>query len=117
MSKGAVVITGASTGIGRACALRLDREGFDVLAGVRKHEDGEALGTTASDRLRPLIIDVTDSDSIASAAAEVNEITGGQLAGLVNNAGIAVAGPVEGLDLDQLRRQFDVNFFGQVAVT
>jgi NAD(P)-dependent dehydrogenase (short-subunit alcohol dehydrogenase family) len=117
VSRGAVVITGASTGIGRATALRLDRAGFDVLAGVRKREDGEALVAAASDRLRPLTIDVTDSGSIASAAAEVNELTGGQLAGLVNNAGIAVAGPIEALDLDQLRRQFDVNFFGQVAVT
>ncbi len=117
MSKGAVVITGASTGIGRACALRLDRAGFDVFAGVRKPEDGEALVAAASDRLRPLTIDVTDTSSIATAAAEVVQATGGRLAGLVNNAGIAVAGPVEGLDLDQLRRQFDVNFFGQVAVT
>ena len=117
MSRGAVVITGASTGIGRASALRLDRAGFDVFAGVRKREDAEALTTAGSDRLRPLTIDVTDPDSIASAAAEVNELTGGALAGLVNNAGIAVAGPIEALDLDQLRRQFDVNFFGQVAVT
>ena len=117
MTRGAVVITGASTGIGRACALRLDRAGFDVLAGVRRPEDGEALVAAASDRLRPLIIDVVDPESIATAAAEVTEVTGGQLAGLVNNAGIAIAGPVEGLDLDQLRRQFEVNFFGQVAVT
>jgi NAD(P)-dependent dehydrogenase (short-subunit alcohol dehydrogenase family) len=117
VSRGAVVITGASTGIGRACALRLDRGGFDVFAGVRKPEDGEALAAAASERLRPLIIDVTDEASIASAAAEVSEQTNGRLAGLVNNAGIAVAGPIEGLDLEQLRRQFDVNFFGQVAVT
>lgn len=117
MSRGAVVITGASTGIGRACALRLDSAGFEVFAGVRKPEDGEALVADASERLRPLTIDVTDAESIAAAAAEVNEATGGRLAGLVNNAGIAVAGPVEGLDLDQLRRQFEVNFFGQVAVT
>ena len=117
MTRGAVVITGASTGIGRACALRLDRTGFEVFAGVRKAEDGEALVASASERLRPLTIDVADAESIASAAAEVNEVTGGHLAGLVNNAGIAVAGPVEGLKLDQLRRQFEVNFFGQVAVT
>ena len=62
-------------------------------------------------------IDVVDADSIATAAAEVNELTGGNLAGLVNNAGIALAGPVEGLELDLLRRQFEVNVFGQVAVT
>jgi NAD(P)-dependent dehydrogenase (short-subunit alcohol dehydrogenase family) len=117
VSRGAVVITGASTGIGRASALRLDRAGFDVFAGVRKHEDGDALVAEGSDRLRPLIIDVTDADSIASAAAEVNELTGGSLAGLVNNAGIALAGPVEGLALDDLRRQLEVNVVGQVAVT
>jgi NAD(P)-dependent dehydrogenase (short-subunit alcohol dehydrogenase family) len=111
------VITGASTGIGRACALRLDRAGFDVFAGVRKHADGEALMSAASARLRPLTVDVVDEESIATAAAEVNELTGGHLAGLVNNAGIALAGPVEGLQLDDLRRQFDVNLFGQVAVT
>jgi NAD(P)-dependent dehydrogenase (short-subunit alcohol dehydrogenase family) len=116
-ASGAVVITGASTGIGRACALRLDRAGFDVFAGVRKTEDGESIVAQASARLKPLIIDVTDADSIAAAAAQVNEATGGQLAGLVNNAGIAVAGPVEALDIDELRRQFEVNFFGQVAVT
>jgi NAD(P)-dependent dehydrogenase (short-subunit alcohol dehydrogenase family) len=117
MSRGAVVITGASTGIGKASALRLDRAGFDVLAGVRKAEDGEALTAEASDRLRPLIIDVVDPDSIARAAGEVKEATGGKLAGLVNNAGIALAGPIEGLSLDELRRQFEVNVFGQVAVT
>lgn len=117
MSSGAVVITGASTGIGRACALRLDRAGFDVFAGVRKAEDGEALGAAASQRLRPLTIDVIDTESIAAAAAEVNEATGGRLAGLVNNAGIALAGPIEGLQLDELRRQLEVNVVGQVAVT
>jgi NAD(P)-dependent dehydrogenase (short-subunit alcohol dehydrogenase family) len=117
MSRGAVVITGASTGIGRACAVRLDRAGFDVFAGVRKPADGEALVAAASDRLRPLTIDVTDTDSIAKAAAEVSEATVGRLAGLVNNAGIALAGPIEGLQLDELRRQLEVNVVGQVAVT
>lgn len=117
MSRGAVVITGASTGIGRACAVRLDRAGFDVFAGVRKPEDGEALVAAASERLRPLTIDVTDTGSIASAAAQVSEATSGRLAGLVNNAGIALAGPVEGLQLDELRRQLEVNVVGQVAVT
>lgn len=115
--RGAVVITGASTGIGRASALRLDRAGFEVFAGVRKPEDGEALVAAASDRLRPLTIDVVDAKSIARAVVEAKEATGGQLAGLVNNAGIALAGPIEGLSLDELRRQFEVNVFGQVAVT
>ena len=117
MTRGAVVITGASTGIGRACALRLDRAGFEVLAGVRKPEDGEALIASASGRLRPLTIDVADTESITAAATQVENATGGELAGLVNNAGIALAGPVEGLELEELRRQFEVNVFGQVAVT
>ena len=98
-ARGAVVITGASTGIGRACALRLDRAGFDVFAGVRKHADGEALHergvgpAAAADHRRR-----RRGARSPTAAAEVNELTGGHLAGLVNNAGIAVAGPVEGLD-------------------
>jgi len=107
-----VVVTGASTGIGEACALHLDRLGFRVLAGVRKAEDGEALRKRASDRFRPVLLDVTDGDSIARAAREV-----GPVAGLVNNAGIVVAGPLEFLPLDDLRRQLEVNVIGQVAVT
>ncbi len=113
----AVVITGSSTGIGRACAIALDREGFDVFAGVRKPEDGEALRAGASARLEPLIIDVADGASIAAAAERVREATGGRVAGLVNNAGVAVPGPVEAVDLDELRRQLEINVVGQVAVT
>lgn len=107
-----VVVTGASTGIGEACALRLDRLGFRVLAGVRKAEDGEALRAKASDRLRPVLLDVTDGGSIARAARDV-----GRLSGLVNNAGIVVAGPLEFLPPDDLRRQLEVNVVGPVAVT
>ena len=113
-----MVITGTSTGIGRACALRLDAAGFDVFAGVRKPEDGERLRADASERLRPLIVDVTDTDTIAAAAAEVNDAVGSRgVAGLVNNAGLSVAGPLEFLPLDELRRQLEVNLIGQVAVT
>ncbi len=115
--RGAVVITGSSTGIGRACALGLDRSGFEVYAGVRKPEDGEALAAAASERLKPLLVDVTDADAIAAAAERVREATGGRLAGLVNNAGISVAGPVEAVPLDEYRRQLEVNLIGQVAVT
>jgi NAD(P)-dependent dehydrogenase (short-subunit alcohol dehydrogenase family) len=113
----AVVVTGSSTGIGRACALALDRDDFDVLAGVRKPEDGEALRAAASPRLQPLTLDVADPDSIATATAQVADATAGRLSGLVNNAGVVVPGPVEGVDLDELRRQFEVNVIGQVAVT
>lgn len=116
-SRGAVLVTGSSTGIGRACALRLDRVGFAVFAGVRRAEDGEALRGEASERLEPLILDVTDEEAIGGAAARLREAAGGRLAGLVNNAGVAVPGPVEALDLDELRRQLEVNVVGQVAVT
>ena len=113
-----MVITGTSSGIGRATALRLDRAGFDVFAGVRKPEDGERLAAEASDRLRPVIVDVTDDAAIAAAARSVDEAVGeAGVAGLVNNAGLSVAGPLEFLPLDELRRQLEVNLVGQVAVT
>jgi NAD(P)-dependent dehydrogenase (short-subunit alcohol dehydrogenase family) len=113
------VITGASTGIGRACALRLDREGWRVFAGVRRAQDGESLRAEASARLVPLLVDVTDADSVAGAAATVSEAVGqgGGLNGLVNNAGIAVSGPLEFVSLEDWRRQFEVNVIGQIAVT
>ncbi len=112
------MVTGASSGIGRACALTLDRHGFQVFAGVRKERDADALRDAASDRLIPLFIDVTDQTTIAHATAEVNDAVGSAgLSGLVNNAGIGVSGPVEYLPLDDLRYQFDVNVFGQIAVT
>jgi NAD(P)-dependent dehydrogenase (short-subunit alcohol dehydrogenase family) len=113
----AVVVTGASTGIGRACALRFDRDGWTVFAGVRKPEDGESVKAEASERLEPVILDVTDQATIDAAAARVREATGGRLAGLVNNAGITVQGPVEALPLDDYRRQLEVNVIGQIAVT
>jgi NAD(P)-dependent dehydrogenase (short-subunit alcohol dehydrogenase family) len=116
-SRRAVLITGASTGIGRACALGLDGEGWHVFAGVRRAEDGEALRASASDSLTPVIIDVTDSASIASAAAQVAEASPAGLAGLVNNAGIPAGGPMEFLPIDEVRQTMEVNFFGQVAVT
>ena len=115
--RGAVVITGSSTGIGRACALRLDRAGFRVFAGVRRAEDGESLRAAASPRLEPLIVDVVDEAGIAAAAERVGEAAGGRLAGLVNNAGVVVPGAVEAVRLDDFRRQLEVNVVGQVAVT
>ncbi|MDP3936793.1 MAG: SDR family NAD(P)-dependent oxidoreductase [Deltaproteobacteria bacterium] len=116
--RGAVVITGASTGIGRTTAHHLDKLGFRVFAGVRRAQDGEALREGASDRLSPILIDVTNEGSIAAAAKEVTAALGENgLAGLVNNAGIVVSGPLEFTSMDEWRRQFEVNFFGFVAVT
>ena len=117
MSERSVLITGASTGIGRGCALRLDRAGWKVFAGVRKPEDGESVKAEASDRLETVICDVTDQATIDASAAQVREATGGRLDGLVNNAGITVQGPVEALPLDDYRRQLEVNVIGQIAVT
>jgi NAD(P)-dependent dehydrogenase (short-subunit alcohol dehydrogenase family) len=113
-----VVITGASKGIGRATALRLDRAGYRVFAGVRRREDADALQAEASDNLQPLMLDVTDPHQIAAAVEQV-ESTAGQagLTALINNAGIAVAVPLEYIPLDELRHQFEVNVVGQVAVT
>ena len=112
-SSGTVVITGVSTGIGRATALRLARAGFDVLAGVRREEDGADLRAQEG-RIEPVLVDVTDAGQIASLAARVGALP---LAGLVNNAGIAVAGPLEGVPIDLVRRQYEVNVFGLLAVT
>lgn len=116
--RGAVVITGASSGIGAACAQYLDGRGFTVWAGVRRREDGEALARLTSSRLRVVMLDVTDPASIAAAeqvVAQATRDTG--LAGLVNNAGISVAGPLEVLPLDAVRMQFEVNVIGALAVT
>ncbi|NJN99293.1 MAG: SDR family oxidoreductase [Anaerolineales bacterium] len=118
MSIQTAVITGASTGIGAACALYLDRLGWRVFAGVRKPADGDALRQQASDRLTPLLLDVTDSAAIAAAAAAVTAAVGETgLTGLVNNAGIAQGGPLEFLPMADLRRQFEINVIGQIAVT
>jgi NAD(P)-dependent dehydrogenase (short-subunit alcohol dehydrogenase family) len=115
--RGAVVVTGSSSGIGRACALHLDRLGFKVYAGVRKEVDAERLRGEASEHLEPLILDVTDSEQISGAAEHVSQATESHLAGLVNNAGIGVGGPVELISLNDFRHQIEVNLVGQVAVT
>lgn len=114
----AVVVTGASTGIGAACALELDRRGCRVWAGVRTERDDERLRALGSDRLTPVRLDVTDAASIQEAVAAVrSRLDGARLAGLVNNAGIVVTGPLECVPLDRLRLQFEVNVVGTIAVT
>ena len=113
-----VFITGTSTGIGEDAALRLDKHGHRVFAGVRRDEDGAALAARASDRLVPVICDVADEASIESAMKQIDQAVGDEgLQGLVNNAGVARAGPLEHLPLDEWRSQFEVNVFGQIAVT
>jgi NAD(P)-dependent dehydrogenase (short-subunit alcohol dehydrogenase family) len=113
-----VLITGASTGIGAACALHLDQAGFRVFAGVRQERDGAALRVRASSRLQSLQLDVTDQLTIDGARREIEVTVGGAgLDGLVNNAGTAVAGPLEVLPLAALRRQLEINLIGQIAVT
>jgi NAD(P)-dependent dehydrogenase (short-subunit alcohol dehydrogenase family) len=116
---GGVVITGASTGIGEATALRLDEIGFRVFAGVRKPEDGERLRSKASDRLRIVHpFDVTDAEQIAAAKQLVeSELDGEPLTGIVNNAGIGSGGPLEAIDLDDFRQSLEVNTVGALAVS
>ncbi|MEX2159869.1 MAG: SDR family oxidoreductase [Dehalococcoidia bacterium] len=112
-----VLITGASTGIGEACALRLDKAGWRVYAGVRKEADGQRLKQGASDRLTPITLDVTNQQQIDAAVQTVAAAVGeGGLHGLVNNAGISINGPLEFLTPDDIRKQLEVNVVGQVAM-
>jgi len=114
---GTVVITGASTGIGEACALLLDQLGFCVFAGVRQEVDAQKLQQKASLRLTPIFLDVTNADAIAFAVETITNATNGTLAGLVNNAGIAIPGPLELLPIAEFEHQMQVNVTGQLAVT
>ena len=102
----AILVTGASTGIGRATALELARRGATVYAGARDPATVEGLG------LIPVRLDVTDAEEVAAVGARLE-----RLDGLVNNAGIAIAGPLEHLPLADIRRQLEVNVLGQIAVT
>jgi len=113
----AVLVTGASSGIGKATALVLDANGYRVFAGVRREEDGRALREEASDALTPLLLDVTDSDAVADAVNRVGEETDGRLFGLVNNAGLSLNGPLELVPLSEIRKLFEVNVVGLLAVT
>ncbi len=113
-----LVITGASTGIGRACALYMDRLGWQVFAGVRRESDGAALRADASERMVPVILDVTDEQTIRAAWKIVNAaVSASGLSGLLNNAGIPYGGPVEYLSVEKVRQEFEVNYFGVIAVT
>src|ERR1700760_2780756 len=113
-----VVITGASTGIGHACAKYLLDKGYRVFGSVRKQADADRLKSEFGANFTPLLFDVTDEAAVLAAAREVRAALGGEtLTGLVNNAGIAVAGPVLELAADEFRRQMDVNVIGPIIST
>lgn len=114
------LVTGASSGIGRATALRLERAGWRVFAGVRDPAAGDALHEASGGRgtVEPVLLDITDQESIAASRARITERVGAQgLRGLVNNAGIGVGGVLEFVRLEALRQVLEVNVTGQVAVT
>jgi len=110
-----VVITGASTGIGWATAKMLLDRGFRVFGSVRQQADADRLKSEFGANFTPLLFDVTDEAAVLSAAREVRSALGGEtLAGLVNNAGIAVAGPLLELPIEQFRQQMDINVIGPI---
>ena len=112
------LVTGASTGMGRAIALSLGRRGFHVFATVRRQEDGEALQRDSVGCLTPVLMDVTNHTQITQAVEQVTAHAGDHgLDALVNNAGVALAWPLELVPLDKFRWQFEVNVDGQLAVT
>ncbi|MCA9956704.1 MAG: SDR family oxidoreductase [Anaerolineales bacterium] len=113
-----VVITGASTGIGYDAARYLIEHGFHVFGSVRKQADADLVQSELGKQFTPLLFDVTDEEAVKTAVSQVTEMVGDNgLAGLVNNAGIAVAGPLMYLSLDEMRWQMEVNLLGQLSVT
>lgn len=117
-SRRAVVVTGASTGIGAACAAALVKAGFFVFGSVRKTADAERLSGLLGDNFAPLFFDVADGEAVTKAAQAVEDrLQGATLAGLVNNAGVAVPGPLLHLPISELRRQLEINLIGQLQVT
>jgi NAD(P)-dependent dehydrogenase (short-subunit alcohol dehydrogenase family) len=112
-----ILISGASSGIGRALCLELDRRGYHVFAGVRSLADADQLRSQASPRLSGVIMDITIPGTITAACDQVSRSTGGELFCLVNNAGVSIGGPLEFLPLQQLRQQLEVNLVGQLALS
>ncbi len=114
----AVVVTGASSGIGRAIVTRIVTEGGLAFAGVRKLTDAESLANEFADRVHPLLFDVTEETAVRAAASAVHaKLAGRTLFGLVNNAGVAVPGPLLELETSDVRRQFEINVLGVHSVT
>jgi NAD(P)-dependent dehydrogenase (short-subunit alcohol dehydrogenase family) len=113
-----VVVTGASTGIGWGCAKVLCARGFHVFGSVRRQADADRLKTEFGDKFTPLLFDITDPAAVTRGAEQVAAALGNDtLAGLVNNAGIAVPGPMLFVNIDELRHQLEINVIGQVIVT
>ena len=113
-----VLITGTSTGIGRACVERMAADGWTVYAGVRKQADGDDVASSIAGDVRPVILDVTKPEQLDAVIARLRDDLGGRgLDGLVNNAGVAFGGPIETLSDEEWQRHFDINVFGQVRVT
>ena len=117
MNKKSVLITGASTGIGKACAIYLDKLGFKVFAGVRKEKDIDILKEEASNKLKPIILDVTIAETINNAVEIISNEAAYPLFGLVNNAGIGISGVLEATPEIQLKKLLEVNVIGLHAVT
>ena len=116
--RGAVLVTGASRGLGRNMAMYLSERGFHVFAGCRNPADVKEFIQNASERLTPLLLDVTDEQSIAEAVETVSEAVGeGGLKGIVNNAGVAVYGPVEQIPVHIVEEQLRVNVVAPIIVT
>src|SRR6516164_7540126 len=106
-----ILISGASTGIGKACAVHLARLGHTVWAGVRTQKNFDDVNKLNVKGLRPIFLDVTDETSVRDCVGQITK-TAGTLNALVNNAGVAIWGPVEAVTIEDWKRQFDINFFG-----
>src|ERR1051325_3302427 len=113
-----VLITGVSSGIGQAAATAFVAKGYRVFGTVRAPADASRLATALGNRFQPLVVDLVDGKTVDQAAAAVGAAIGQDgLAGLINNAGIALPGPLADQPLDDVRKMFEVNFFGLVAMT
>ena len=113
-----VVVTGASTGIGKDATRILIENGYRVFGSVRKQEDANKLSNEFGENFVPLLFDVTDEDAVHAAAGQVRSVLNGEtLFGLVNNAGVAVAGPMMHIPIEQFRRQIEINVTGQLIVS
>ena len=115
--KRSILISGASTGIGKECALLLDKQGFKVYAGVRKTSDFEALTLSGNGNIQPVMLDVCKDEDVRGIFKLVSEDNKYRFFGLINNAGLGISGIVEAIPLEELKRLFEVNLFGVHRLT